>query len=124
MATILVVDDDEAVRDSMRAVLERVDHQVILAEDGDAAVRRYSLDRPDMVITDLLLPDKDGIEIVREIRRIDPKARIITMSGGDETAELRLRTLTTEFGDVELLPKPFRFAQLIDAIERALKASR
>lgn len=124
MATILVVDDDEAVRDSMRAVLERVDHQVILAEDGDAAVRRYSLGRPDMVITDLLLPDKDGIEIVREIRRIDPKARIIAMSGGDETTELRLRTLTTEFGDVELLPKPFRFAQLIDAIERALKASR
>ncbi|MGH7126036.1 MAG: response regulator [Stellaceae bacterium] len=122
MATILVVDDDEPVRDSLRIVLERVNHKVVLAENGDEAVRCYASSRPDIVITDLLLPDKDGIEIVREIRRIDPSARIIAMSGGGETAESRLDALTKEFGALETLSKPFRLAQILAAIERALSA--
>ncbi|HKX06700.1 MAG TPA: response regulator [Stellaceae bacterium] len=120
MATILIVDDDGAIRDSMRIVLEQKNHEVVLAENGDAAVRCYASARPDVVITDLLLPAKDGIEIVREIRRIDPKARVIAMSGGGESAEARLLTLTKEFGALETLSKPFRVAQLVAVIERTL----
>jgi two-component system, chemotaxis family, chemotaxis protein CheY len=122
MATILIVDDDEAVRDSMRVVLERADHKVVLAESGDAAVRCYPSARPDVVITDLLMPGQDVIDVVREIRRIDPKARIIAMSGGGEATESRFRALAKEFGVLESLPKPFRVAQLLAVIERALNA--
>ncbi len=124
MARILIVDDDEAIRDSMGLVLERMNYEVVLAENGDAAVRCYSSARPDIVITDLLLPVKDGIEIIRDIRRIDPEARIVAMSGGGESAESRLLALTKEFGAVETLSKPFRMAQLVAVIERALKAPR
>ena len=120
MATILIVDDDEAVRDSMRIVLERANYEVVLAESGDAAARCYASARPDVVITDLIMPAKDGIDVVREIRRIDPKARLVVMSGGGDSAELRLRTLAKEFGALESLPKPFRVAQLLAVIERAL----
>lgn len=119
MAVILVVDDDEPVRDSMRVVLERLNHTVVLAENGDEAVRCYVSARPDIVITDLLLPDKDGTEIVRQIRRVDPKARIIAMSGGG-SAESLLLALKSEFGALETLSKPFRLAEILAVIERTL----
>ena len=118
MATILVVDDDAAIRDSMRVVLEHVNHKVILAENGDEAVQSYLSARPDIVITDLLLPGKSGIEVVREIRRIDPKARVIAMSG--ESTEAHLSTLNKDLGALELLTKPFRVAQLLALIERGV----
>jgi DNA-binding NtrC family response regulator len=120
MAIILVIDDDEAVRDSVRIVLTRANHKVIVAENADAGVRCYPSVRPDVVITDLLMPAKDGIEAVREIRRIDPKARIVAMSGGSESTELRFRALVEEFGAIESLLKPFRVAQLLAVIERVL----
>lgn len=106
----------------MCVVLERLNHKVLLAESADAAVRGYSSARPDVVITDLLLPSKDGVQLVREIRRIDPNARIIVMSGDGDSAESRLLALTKELGALELISKPFRLGHLVAAIEHALNA--
>lgn len=123
MAVILVIDDEPAMRDAVRVTLELARHKVLEARDGATAVEYYGSARPDLVITDVLMPAKDGLEVIREIRRLDPKARIIAMSGGGQFAELKYLAFTREFGALESLAKPFRAQQLLAAVERALSAS-
>ncbi len=82
MSTVLVIDDDPGMREMMKSMLESAKYQVILATSGVSALPLFREHRPDLIVTDILMPDKDGIETLREIRKIDPEAKIIAVSGG------------------------------------------
>jgi CheY-like chemotaxis protein len=120
MAKILIVDDEPSLREIVRLMLERAGYQVIEAEEGAGALMRYSEHRPDLVVTDILMPGRDGLEALREIREMDPGARIIVMSGGGENANTSFLELAEKLGAVASLEKPFTAADLLAVVARVL----
>lgn len=117
---ILVIDDEPDLRKLMRMVLERAGYDVALAENGRAAMKLYDERRPVLTITDILMPEKDGIETMREIRRIDADARIIAISGGGRSRYVGFLKAAQQFGAAETLQKPFRPQDLLAAVRRVL----
>ncbi len=85
MASVLIVDDSMVMRKTLRGILEREGYTIAdEAGDGIEAVGKYQLCKPDFVTMDINMPKKDGIEAVKEIKAIDPKARIVMISSLDE----------------------------------------
>jgi len=82
MARILVVDDDEHFRTMLRMTLERAGYEVLEADDGDSALERFHTEAPDLVITDIVMPRKEGLEFIMELHEEFPSAHIIAISGG------------------------------------------
>jgi DNA-binding NtrC family response regulator len=120
MAKILLVDDDAQLREMLREILELAGHQVRGAKDGRVALALYRAERADLVLTDLVMPEKEGLETIRELLRHDPRATVIAMSGGGHsTADLNL-TMAEKLGARDTLPKPFSREELLAAVERAL----
>jgi DNA-binding NtrC family response regulator len=120
MDTILVIDDEPGMRKTIRAMLEGAAYRVLEAPDDAAGIKLYQEHVPRLVITDILMLDKDGLETVREIRKLDPKARIIAMSGGGRTARADFLKVAERDGAMDSLKKPFRRNELLAAVERAL----
>jgi CheY-like chemotaxis protein len=81
MALVLVVDDEEPIRDILQEALESVGHRVMTASDGREALRLYTTQRPDVVITDIFMPRRSGIDLVLELSRISPPPKVIAISG-------------------------------------------
>jgi DNA-binding NtrC family response regulator len=120
MSTILVIDDEAPMRKMIRTILESAHHQVIEAPNGITGLRLFREQRPELVITDILMPDKEGIETIREIKQIAPKARIIAISGGGRTSRTDFLTVAEKFGAMESLKKPFRRNDLLACVERVM----
>jgi two-component system, chemotaxis family, chemotaxis protein CheY len=121
MALILVIDDVAQMRDLVRRMLERAKHTVIEAEDGERGLAVFEEQHPAIVITDLLMPKKEGIETIQQIRRLRPDAKIIAMSGSDD---VRGRSLYLDaaqrLGADAVLAKPFQPAALTAVVDRLL----
>jgi CheY-like chemotaxis protein len=117
MARILLVDDDPLLHDTLSQMLALQGHEVVRALDGRQALTQLRLRAVDVVLTDVLMPESDGLEVVRQVRRDHPDIAVIAMSGGSARLPgadaLRLaRTL----GAHGILPKPFGAADLREAI--------
>jgi CheY-like chemotaxis protein len=80
---ILIIDDEAAVRDSLRGYLERVGYEVLEAPNGRVGLRLHKEKPVDLIITDIFMPDGDGIEVIRAVRRTAPQLKVITVSGGE-----------------------------------------
>jgi DNA-binding response OmpR family regulator len=115
---VLVIDDEPVMRDFVRAVLEEDGHDVHVAADGAAGVRAFRAHPFDLVITDLLMPEKEGIETSAELLQIDPGVRIIAISGAEHAAT-HFRVLK-HIGVRAMLHKPFTAAELLSAVEKVL----
>jgi two-component system, chemotaxis family, chemotaxis protein CheY len=120
MSRILLVDDDDMSRSTIHKMLERAGYSVESTQDGNEVIRMYSQDGADLVVTDLIMPDKDGLEIIQELRRIDPKVRILAISGGGRVDANEYLAVARKFGAVEVLSKPFSRNDLRLAVETAL----
>lgn len=119
MAKILVIDDDPAVRRATRRVLEAAGHAVAAYENGRGAVRDIAKESPDLLITDIFMPEMEGLETIREARLRQPGLPIIAMSG--ITFEDRdYLGIAERFGAVATLKKPFRPAELLGLVNRLL----
>ena len=100
MAKVLVVDDDKVLRDLARRMLESGGHSVIEAVDGIEGVKEFKKESPDVVVADIIMPNADGLDVIRRILDIKPKAKIIAISGGGRlsgqtwTSQVRLPSLT------------------------------
>jgi CheY-like chemotaxis protein len=92
MDTILLVEDESEVHRTVRDMLERAGYRVVSAAEGTAALILYGLHRPELVITDIFMPVKDGIELIREIHAVHPEAKIIAISGGGLRKNVRRRS--------------------------------
>jgi DNA-binding response OmpR family regulator len=119
---ILVADDDPAVRDSIAMVLESAGFMVDQAEQGVTALRLLRAHEPDLVITDILMPQKEGIETIREIRAVLPHTPIIAISGGTEGGADYLKMAMT-FGASAVMAKPFDPMAMLKLVHRLLYGS-
>lgn len=88
MACILVVEDDDFVRFTLRKLLERAGYQVVEATNGDEAIDFFRDSKPDLVITDIVMPKKGGCELIPELRQENPAQKIIAISGGGRTGNM------------------------------------
>jgi DNA-binding response OmpR family regulator len=122
VATILVIDDDAALRDLLRRVLELEGHHVVTAREGAEGLLIFRSAPCDLVVTDLFMPGKDGIETIQELRASHSDARIIAMSGGASTGDMGPLMDARLLGADIALPKPFAMAAMIRAV-RALLGS-
>jgi len=121
MSEILIIDDDPAMRRTIVRILESAGYGVREAEDGRVGLELFRTHAPQLVITDLLMPSKDGLETIRDIRRSGQSTKILATSGGWRTAQLDFLGAAAEFGADMVLPKPFRSKDLLDAVGQLLE---
>ncbi|NOY45900.1 MAG: response regulator [Deltaproteobacteria bacterium] len=117
---MLVVDDEVEVRGMLSQVLRRAGHEVVEAADGNEGVERFREMRPDLTVTDILMPGRGGLSLIMEIRKIDPSAPVLAISGGGKSGNLNFLSTAQALGRVETLRKPFRRAQLLESVSRLL----
>jgi DNA-binding NtrC family response regulator len=117
---ILVVDDDAGIRRALTILLSKAGYEVAQAADGSEAVRLWRDRGGDLVITDLHMPEKDGIETIIELLSFNPAIRIIAMSGGGQTKRLDLLGNASLLGAVLTIEKPFTIDEMMTLVTRAL----
>ena len=120
MSSILVVDDDPAVCLLVQHVLERRGFDVSTASDGQSGLSRFAELNPDLVIIDILMPGKEGIATILEMREARPEARILAMTGGGSFAAGEVLRIAELIGADNGLKKPFAPTELIATVERCL----
>ncbi|HTO82465.1 MAG TPA: response regulator [Methylomirabilota bacterium] len=124
MARVLVIDDDSLVRATVRAVLESAQHAVTSAADGDLGLNQCIREPFDLVLCDIFMPNKDGIETIRQLRRSCPALPIIAMSGGPTVASLAgqmdLLTVAQDLGATKTIAKPFTRQRLLTLVDECL----
>ncbi len=117
--TILVVDDERAVRESLRRALELEGYGVELAEDGEQALRRLELEpSPDVVVLDVLMPRVDGLEVCRQVRQSGSSVPVLMLTA---RAEVDSRVAGLDAGADDYLPKPFALAELLARLRALLR---
>ena len=125
MSHILIIDDDDALRIVLKASLEQMGHTVVESTDGRNGVECYKDDaleqvrshRVHVVLTDLIMPDKEGIETILDLRKINPDVKIIAMSGGGRVGPGDYLLIARQVGAKRTLTKPFPLDDLKKAIE-------
>jgi len=119
MARILLIEDDQAQREILRLILEKLGHAVIEACDGHDGLTRYAREGADLVLTDLIMPGKEGLETIQEFKQRYPGIKIIAMSGGARVGAQDYLKVAQKFGAVRVLAKPFSREALMEAIAAA-----
>lgn len=119
MAKILIIDDEEHMRVLLARMLTRDGHEVFTAEDGMEGVQSFYQVKPDLVITDIVMPNKDGLEVIAELLESNPKQLIIAMSGGRRILAASMDSVEI-IGVKGMLQKPFTHQQLQEVVQLAL----
>jgi len=122
MSTILVVDDDTQVLEVMSEMLRLEGHTVAVAENGQQAVEQIRDHRFDLVITDLIMPEKEGLETIADIRRQHRRMPIIAISGGGRVGPTDYLETARFIGANATLAKPFGRQELISTVSHLLTA--
>ena len=120
MTRILVVDDDVHARTVAKAILEHAGFEVTEAVDGAAGLKAYRDTDADLVLCDMFMPDVDGLELIRELRREAPDLKVVAMSAGGFHGTLDVLVIARRLGAVEALSKPFNPRELVRVVQRAL----
>lgn len=120
MARILLIDDDATVRYALKQVLERAGHLVDEASDGQIGIELYSANQPEVVVTDIIMPNQEGIETIIKLKRMAPGVAIIAMSGGGRTGNRDFLEMAEKLGAAKIMPKPFRPRELVEAVQTLL----
>jgi two-component system chemotaxis response regulator CheY len=117
---VLLVDDSGLARRSTRRVLEQAGYTVIEAEDGLSALERFAIDRPDLVVLDLVMKGMYGLDVLAKLREIDPAARVIVMSADVQVSS---REMVQSAGAAGFLNKPAAPAAVVEMVEKVLSGS-
>lgn len=120
MQNILVIDDDKLMRLALAKILISAGYNVVQAADGEEGLRLYRTQDFDLVITDLIMPDKEGIQIIRELRKENTQVRIIAMSAGGRGGATDYLKWARLMGAKQCLSKPIRREDLLAAVQTVL----
>jgi CheY-like chemotaxis protein len=123
MPRILVVDDDAALRRITERMLTDAGHEVTTATDGLEALRLLKESPFDLMITDLIMPGMEGLQLLREVRGLKVRPTVLVMSGGGHVSGTEYLEMARLFGAAATLSKPFTKQGLIESVERVLKTS-
>ena len=124
MTTILIVDAQDAVRMVLRDALEQEGFQVQEARNGAEAILMYQENPADVIVTDIIMPDKEGIETIIELRELAPDVKIIAISGGGRIRANDFLDMAKKLGAAHVLRKPFRMKELVDLVKSCLANGR
>ena len=120
MPVILLIEDDRDLRAMLKAALVRKDFTVIEAENGKEALAQFKPGITDLVITDLIMPEEDGLKVIMKIREKKPGIKVVAISGGGKAGPGSYLSLAKALGADAIFPKPFSVADLILKIENLL----
>jgi CheY-like chemotaxis protein len=120
VARILVIDDDADVRRALRRILETEGYEVLEAANGKEGVRLFGESPCDAVITDLYMPEKEGLETIRELRQTHPELKILVITGAAPGSVFDLRQHATMLGANRALSKPFSRGEVLQALAEVL----
>jgi len=123
LALILLVDDDPQMLRLLTDVIELDGHQALMAEDGEIALGYFEHQKPDLVITDILMPNKEGLEFISEVREIYPDLKIIAYSGGGSSDPESYLEFASGMGADRVFSKPMPLASLRSEIKSLLAES-
>jgi DNA-binding response OmpR family regulator len=122
LAKLLIVDDDDDVRMMLKKMLEMDSHDVTIAENGIHALNCLRKRQPDVVILDIIMPEKEGFETIVEVRRDYPDLKIIAISGGGSIGATNYLKLAKTFGANLTIEKPVHMKELLAAIRQLVPA--
>jgi CheY-like chemotaxis protein len=120
MSRILIIDDELSLRQVLRSILERAGHTVLDAPNGREGMALWHREPPDIVVTDLFMPEKDGLQVLMEMKNVAPKPKIIAMSGGGQKGLLDWRATAQALGADRVLVKPFNPRTVLLTIQEVL----
>ena len=120
MPRILLVEDDASFRESMHKVLTRAGHEVQAAGNGRAALQQFDTESVDLVITDIVMPEQEGLETIIRLRRENPGVKIIAISGGGTINAVDYLRTAKKLGALATLAKPFSRQEILSAIDQVL----
>jgi DNA-binding response OmpR family regulator len=119
--SILVIEDSKALRLIVEHSLSQAGYRVTSAQDGSEGVRLWEETQPELVITDIMMPERDGIETIREIRRQKPHAKILAMTGFYRSGSIDFPEMLRRLGADDVLTKPFLPKALLAKVDAMLK---
>ena len=123
MKKILVIEDNAIVRNTMMRILQAAGYTVITADDGLEGIDIFRKELPDLVISDIIMPQQEGIGTIRQILAERPGTKIIAISGGGRIGNTDFLQIARKMGAVDALPKPFDPDDLLGRINNCLKAA-
>ena len=123
MPSILLIEDDELFRESLATALTEHGYTVTQAEDGEQGIKQFRANPTDLVITDIVMPNKEGVATVADLRRDFPQLGIIAMSGGAAHEPALYLKIAGALGATRTLKKPFTLPTLLTAVEEVLAAT-
>jgi len=121
MPRILIIDDEVDLRLILREALEYIGYEVVEAGNGDEGLQHYRAAPPDLIITDMVMPGKGGLETIDELRRADPHVKIIAISGGSRVGHLDALDIAKQRGAQWVFHKPFQLPDMCQAVREALQ---
>jgi DNA-binding response OmpR family regulator len=121
MATILIIDDEKSILGFLKEMLMREGFNVLTAIDGKEGLHLFNDNQVDLVITDLIMPDKDGFGMIIELKNISQDIKIIAMSGGGHAHPKHYLDITKSLGVQYTFQKPFKISALLEAVYELLK---
>ena len=122
MVRVLVIDDDDLVRDTLGFMVESAGHSAIIAKSAEEGLLAMETGPADIVVTDMFMPDRNGIEFISELRRRFPQTRIIAISGGGQAGDVEILEAAQNAGATAVLQKPFGPEELDETIAHVLSA--
>ena len=120
MARILIIEDDNEVREYLESVISRAGYEVVSAENGKEGVKLFQENPVDLVVTDIIMPEKDGIETIMDLRRANPALMVIAISGGGRSEPENYLHSARLLGANRTMKKPFTNQEMLDTIKELL----
>jgi len=120
MIKILVIDDEEQIRALLSSLFEMEGYEVIAATDGKDGMTLFDAHSPDLVITDIVMPDMEGMEVIRTLKKKSPSVPVIAISGGGINASHEYLYIASKIGAAKIFEKPVRKKVLLEAVKELL----
>lgn len=120
MKKILIIDDEPFILSMLKKMLERAGYHVDLAENGKVGLEQFDIIVPELVITDIIMPEKEGLGIIREMKKRNPDLKIIAISGGGRVSATDYLNTAEIFGADRSFQKPFTKEEIVGAVKELI----